>query len=127
MRMDEGLDTGPILLAESLAIGAAETGGSLHDRLAELGARLMVKALDGLAAGTLAPRPQPAEGACYAPKITREDRRLDWRRPAEERMRIAVVAALDESLGFAWRTTFDESQSPVDEAAACSLALGFSA
>ena len=99
MRMDEGLDTGPILLTESLAISSAETGGSLHDRLAELGAGLIVKALDGLAAGTLAPRPQPDEGACYAPKLTREDGRLDWRRPAEELAR--RVRALNPRPG-AW-------------------------
>jgi methionyl-tRNA formyltransferase len=84
MRMEEGLDTGPALLAEPLAIGPAETGGSLHDRLAELGAKLIVKALDELAAGKLVPRPQPGEGACYAPKLTREDGRLVWRRTADE-------------------------------------------
>jgi hypothetical protein len=64
--------------------------------------------------------------ALYA-DVTHEVHGLVRRRPAEERMRIAVVAALDESPGCGWRTTFDESQSPVDEAAACSLALGFSA
>jgi methionyl-tRNA formyltransferase len=99
MRMDEGLDTGPILLAESLTIGPAETGGSLHDRLASLGARLIAEALDRLAAGKLVPRPQPAEGACYAPKLTREDGRLDWRRPAEELAR--RVRALNPRPG-AW-------------------------
>lgn len=99
MRMDEGLDTGPILLAESLAIGPAETGGSLHDRLASLGARLIAEALESLAAGKLVPRPQPAEGACYAPKLTREDGRLDWRRPAEELAR--RVRALNPRPG-AW-------------------------
>ncbi len=99
MRMDEGLDTGPILLAESLTIGPAETGGSLHDRLASLGARLIAEALDSLAAGKLVPRPQPDEGACYAPKLTREDGRLDWRRPAEELAR--RVRALNPRPG-AW-------------------------
>ena len=99
MRMDEGLDTGPILLAESLTIGPAETGGSLHDRLASLGARLIAEALESLAAGKLVPRPQPAEGACYAPKLTREDGRLDWRRPAEELAR--RVRALNPRPG-AW-------------------------
>ena len=89
MRMDEGLDTGPILLSEPLPIGPAETGGSLHDRLASLGARLIVEGLAKLAAGKLVPRPQPAEGACYAPKLTRNDGRLDWRRPAEELARRA--------------------------------------
>jgi methionyl-tRNA formyltransferase len=99
MRMDEGLDTGPILLSEPLPIGPAETGGSLHDRLASLGARLIVEGLAKLAAGKLVPRPQPAEGACYAPKLTRNDGRLDWRRPAEELAR--RVRALNPRPG-AW-------------------------
>src|SRR5579859_4959465 len=58
MQMDEGLDTGPILLAESVPIGPTTTAGALHDTLAALGSRLAVKALDGLAAGTLPSRPQ---------------------------------------------------------------------
>ena len=82
MQMDEGLDTGPVLLAERLAIGPDETGASLHDRLAALGARAIVEALDGLAAGRLRPRPQPADGATYAAKLTRNEGRLDWRQPA---------------------------------------------
>jgi methionyl-tRNA formyltransferase len=97
--MDEGLDTGPILLTESLAIGPEETGGSLHDRLAALGARLIVTALDALAAGSLVARPQAAEGACYAPKLGRNDGRLDWRRPANELAR--RVRALNPRPG-AW-------------------------
>lgn len=84
MQLGEGLDTGPILLQESVAIGPATTAGELHDELAALGARLIVAALDGLAAGKLQPRPQPAEGITYAEKLTREEMRLDWRRPAEE-------------------------------------------
>jgi methionyl-tRNA formyltransferase len=84
MQMDEGLDTGPTLLSERIAIAPDETGASLHDRLAALGARLIVEALDQLAAGKLAPAPQPAEGATYAAKLTREDGRLDWRRAADE-------------------------------------------
>jgi methionyl-tRNA formyltransferase len=82
MQMDEGLDTGPILLSERLAIAANETAGSLRDRLAALGARLIVEALDGLAAGAIEPRPQPEEGAIYAAKLARAEERLDWREPA---------------------------------------------
>ena len=82
MQMDEGLDTGPMLLRQAIAIGARETGESLHDRLAALGARLIVEALDGLAGGSLRAIPQPAEGASYAAKLTREEGRLDWRQPA---------------------------------------------
>ena len=82
MRMDEGLDTGPILAQRAIPIGAAETAASLHDRLAALGAEMIVAAVDGLAAGTLWARPQPAAGATYAAKLSRAEARLDWRRPA---------------------------------------------
>jgi methionyl-tRNA formyltransferase len=82
MRLDEGLDTGPILLAEPVAIGTEDTAGLLAQRLALLGARLMVEALDGLAAGTLKPRPQPAEGVTHARKIAEAEARLDWRKAA---------------------------------------------
>ncbi|MBV8651047.1 MAG: methionyl-tRNA formyltransferase [Alphaproteobacteria bacterium] len=84
MRMEEGLDTGPILLAESVPLGPATTASALHDTLAALGARLIVEALDRLAAGGLAARPQPGQGVTYAAKLTREEGRLDWRRPAAE-------------------------------------------
>ena len=84
MRMDEGLDTGPVLLSKSVAIGPQETGGSLHDKLAGLGARLIVEALDRLAAGSLAATAQPATGVTYAAKLGRADGRLDWRLPADE-------------------------------------------
>ena len=84
MAMDEGLDTGPVLLAEALPIGPATTAGALHDELAGLGARLIVEALDGLAAGTVTSHPQPPHGATYAGKLERADGRLDWRRPADE-------------------------------------------
>ncbi len=84
MAVDEGLDTGPILLREAVPIAATATAADLHDRLAELGARLMVAALDGLAAGRLEARPQPAEGVTYAAKLKRGEGHLDWRRPATE-------------------------------------------
>lgn len=84
MRVAEGLDTGPLLLDEAVAIAAGETAETLHDRLAELGARLIVTALEGLAAGTLRARPQPEHGVTYAAKLQRGEGRLDWRRPAIE-------------------------------------------
>ncbi len=84
MRIDAGLDTGPTVLAEKTAIGPATTAADLHDTLAALGARLIVKALAGLDAGTLTPTPQPAAGATRAPKLGRDDGRLDWQRPAAE-------------------------------------------
>ena len=82
MRMDEGLDTGAMLLRGTVPIGPATTAESLHDALAALGARLMVEALDGLAAGTLTPVPQPADGATYARKLAtaRASSARGWRR-----------------------------------------------
>ncbi|MGE0093313.1 MAG: methionyl-tRNA formyltransferase [Alphaproteobacteria bacterium] len=82
MRMDEGLDTGAMLLEERMAIGPDDTAETLHDTLAALGAKLIVPALDGLAAGTLSARPQPAEGVTYASKLTRAEGRLDWSKAA---------------------------------------------
>lgn len=84
MQMDAGLDTGPILLSDEVAVGPRPTAGQVHDALADRGAALMVQALRGLAAGTLAPRPQPAVGATYAKKITNEEARIDWTRAAVE-------------------------------------------
>ncbi len=84
MAVDEGLDTGPLLCAEAVPIAAAETAETLHDRLAVLGARLIVAALEGLAAGRLPARPQPEDGVTYAAKLARSEGRLDWRRPAAE-------------------------------------------
>jgi methionyl-tRNA formyltransferase len=82
MRMDEGLDTGPILLQRSVSIGD-DDAGALHDRLAALGAELVVEALARLAAGTLAATPQ-ANDATYAARLTAEDEALDWTLPAPE-------------------------------------------
>ena len=82
MRMDEGLDTGPILLAEAVPIGPETTGGALHDTLAALSARLVVSAVDALVAGTLTETPQPCGGATYARKIEQHETVIDWREPA---------------------------------------------
>jgi methionyl-tRNA formyltransferase len=84
MRMDEGLDTGPMLLAEATPISSADTAETVHDRLAELGARLIVSTLDGLMRNTIDPVPQPEEGVTYAHKLGKEEGVLDWRRPAAE-------------------------------------------
>ena len=84
MRMDEGLDTGPMLLAERTPISAADTAATVHDRLAELGGRLIVSTLDALVAKTIDPVPQPDDGVTYAHKLGKEDGALDWRRPAAE-------------------------------------------
>src|SRR4051794_25169249 len=82
MQMDEGLDTGPMLLRQAIPIAPKETAGTLAEKLAALGAHLIVEVLDGLAHGVLQARPQPDEGAIYAAKLRRDEARLDWRRPA---------------------------------------------
>src|SRR5207302_8198458 len=84
MRMDEGLDTGPMLLAERTPISAADTAETVHDRLATLGATLIVSTLDGLVTKSIEAVPQPKEGVSYAHKLGKEEGLLDWRRPAAE-------------------------------------------
>ncbi len=84
MLMEEGLDSGPMLLARRLPIGTGTDAGELHDRLAALGGEAVAAALDGLAAGRLAPAPQPEAGVTWAPRLTPADARLDWSRPAAE-------------------------------------------
>jgi len=83
MKMDVGLDTGPVALSARTPIGPDMTAGELHDRLAELGAPLMADALDLLARGELQFTPQREEGACYAAKIDKAEARIDWRRSAQ--------------------------------------------
>jgi len=82
--MDAGLDTGPVLLREELPITPQDTSGTLQDKLAPRGARLIVAALEGLARGTLRPTPQSTEGVTYAAKIEKHETRLDWSRSATE-------------------------------------------
>lgn len=82
MRMDEGLDTGAVAMAERLVIGPDDTAGMLHDRLAGLGAGLMIRALAALERGTLAATPQAEEGVTYAAKISKAEAAIDWTRPA---------------------------------------------
>lgn len=81
MQMEAGLDTGPVLLSGTVAIAGEDTAASLHDRLAELGARLIVEALEKL---PLPPSPQPEEGVTYAAKIEKAEAALDWRMPASQ-------------------------------------------
>ena len=82
MQMDAGLDTGPVLAAARVAIGAHDTAGDLHDKLAEQAARLLAENLRPLAAGELTATPQDAARACHAPKLTKAEAQLDWRRDA---------------------------------------------
>jgi methionyl-tRNA formyltransferase len=122
MRMEKGLDTGPVLLSQSIPIGAQETGGQLHDRLAELGAQVLADGLGLLRAGIRpVPQPQPEHGVTYAHKLEKHEARLDWSRPAQaladkvrafnpwpmaeaqlagERVRVHAAIALDEAHGI---------------------------
>ena len=81
MKMAEGLDTGPVAMAERLAIAPDATTGDLHDELARRGANLMVQALGALERGTLALTPQPEAGVTYATKIAKDETRIDWSKP----------------------------------------------
>ena len=84
MRMDEGLDTGPVAMVEKIVIGPDMTAQDLHDRMATLGADLMVRALAALDRGSLSFVPQADEGVTYAAKIDKAEARIDWSRPASE-------------------------------------------
>lgn len=83
MRMEAGLDTGPVWLARDEPIAPDDTAGALHDRLAALGARALIDALPAIEAGT-PPVPQPVDGVTYAHKLTKDEARLDWSKPAAE-------------------------------------------
>lgn len=82
MLMDAGIDTGPILASEAIALAADETAGSLHDRLAPLGAALLLRTIDGWSRGAIRPQPQDASLACPAPMLRKDHGRVDWRRDA---------------------------------------------
>jgi len=81
MQMDEGLDTGDMAMAESVAIGAEMTAGELHDELAKLGSALMARALAEIERGAAMPKRQPAQGVTYAEKISKAETRIDWTKP----------------------------------------------
>jgi methionyl-tRNA formyltransferase len=87
MKMDAGLDTGDVAMAERLAITDAMTSSDLHDALAPLGGDLMVRAIGALERGLLQLKPQPSEGITYAAKIDKAEARIDWNRPAFEVLR----------------------------------------
>jgi methionyl-tRNA formyltransferase len=97
MQMDAGMDTGPMLLKGSLAIGPDETFDELYARMADLGGRLLVEALKGMRQGTLVATPQPREGVSYAPSIKPEMAQIEWSQPA---VRIACqIRAFDSKPG----------------------------
>jgi methionyl-tRNA formyltransferase len=82
MKMDAGLDTGPILTQRAIPILPEDNAQTVHDALARVGAELLLETIPRYVAGEIIPQPQPAEGASYARKITKQDGRLDWREPA---------------------------------------------
>jgi methionyl-tRNA formyltransferase len=83
MKLDVVLDTGPIVAQRRTAISAEDDSTTLHDRLARLGAKLLVQTIPDYVAGKIQPQPQPAAGVSHAPKIKKEDGRIDWNQPAE--------------------------------------------
>lgn len=82
MKMDAGLDTGPMLATRCTPILPTDDAQTLHDRLAQLGAELLAETIPGYVAGTILPQPQPAQGASYAAKIKKDDGRINWNLPA---------------------------------------------
>jgi methionyl-tRNA formyltransferase len=84
MRMDAGLDTGPILSTRRTPIFPEDDSQKLHDRLAQLGAELLAETIPDYVAGKISPQPQPATGSTYATKIKKEDGKIDWQQPAQQ-------------------------------------------
>lgn len=84
MQMEAGLDTGPVLLTRRTRIAATDTGGSLHDRLAEMGAAALLAALAELPQLQQRAQPQATQGVCYADKLSKQEACIDWRKPAEQ-------------------------------------------
>jgi methionyl-tRNA formyltransferase len=103
IRMDEGMDTGPILLQAEDSIRPEDDAGSLGDRLARLGGRLLVETLDGLAAGTIEERPQDHEAATYAPKLKPEERMIEWAKTAEGIVRLVQAMAPEPGAATTFR------------------------
>jgi methionyl-tRNA formyltransferase len=84
MKMDAGLDTGPMLRQRAIPVAPDETGQSLHDKLAELGGDLLIETLPGYLEGTITPQPQPDEGVTLAPRIQKEEGHIDWTQDAAQ-------------------------------------------
>jgi methionyl-tRNA formyltransferase len=118
MEMDEGLDTGPVYEQRSVEIAAHDDASTLHDKLASLGGEVLVEVLERLRAGRAHSTPQPAQGVTYAPKIGKDETRLDWQLPAAELERAVrafrpspgAVARLGEETLKVWRAEVLERQ-----------------
>ena len=126
MQMDAGLDTGDMLLRQTLPIGPHDSTDRLHDQLAELGGRMIVQALESAASGSLEPVPQPTQGISYAHKIDKREAALDWTQPAltlERRIRafnpfpVACSTLNGETIKF-WRAEVLTGVQPPASAAA---------
>ncbi len=122
MRMEEGLDTGPVYATARTAIDLHETAGELHDRLALLGSELLECHLDSILAGRLVPKPQASAGVSYAPRINKSDANIDWSRPAVDIARairaynpwpVAQTALSGEQLRC-WSGCVDDNATAVD-------------
>jgi methionyl-tRNA formyltransferase len=110
MKMDAGLDTGDILSQEVTPIGLEDDAQSLHDRLAKLGAELLLRTIVGYVEGGIVPRPQPTEGVSHAPKIRKEDGRVHWDQPA--------LSIWNRLRGLVpWPGLFTFFETPINEAA----------
>jgi methionyl-tRNA formyltransferase len=122
MQMDAGLDTGDMLFMHTTPITGRDTTGTLHDRLADLGGKLMVLALNEAAAGRLKPVPQPAEGVTYAHKIEKAESAVDWSLPAaqiQRRIRAfdpfpGASSALGGETVKLWQSHVDSMERPSD-------------
>ena len=117
MKMDAGLDTGPILSVRRTPILPADNSQTLHDRLAQLGADLLAETIPAYAAGKISPQPQPAEGSTYAAKIKKEDGKIDWNLPAEKiwnRLR-AFTPWPGAFTHWSWSSSFSLSAPPKPE------------
>jgi methionyl-tRNA formyltransferase len=116
MKMDAGLDTGDILAQTRMPILPEDNSQTLHDRLAQLGAELLVETIPNYVAGKISPKPQPAEGMSYTAKIKKEDGKIDWNEPSEKilnRLRAftpwpGVFTFLDGKLVKIWKANFVE-------------------
>lgn len=119
MQMEAGLDTGPMLLTASLPITEQDTGSSLHDKLAEQGAQLLVEALDKLADNQLSPTPQDGSLATYAHKLSKAEAQLDWQQSAQELVRTirafnswpVAYSLIDENTVRIWQATVQHNPS----------------